>query len=62
MSTIKVQPIRSSWSQPTFTHKRHGTDQQEPSFYYNTDEIAYLALFLGSMFILVLTFVLKRKT
>ena len=58
MSTIKVQPIRSSWSPPSFTQTRVGNEAHETPIGFETqEEMVYLSLLVASLISFVLTFV-----
>jgi ABC-type uncharacterized transport system permease subunit len=62
MSTIKVQPIRSTWSPPTFTPSTSTFDATSTLGDFQTEELAYLSIFIVCLAAFIASFFLKRKT
>lgn len=62
MSTIDVIPTTSSWTGASFTKVPAQSTLNELEYNMSDEEMMYLALFLCSIGMLVLSFVLKRKS
>lgn len=62
MSTIKVQPIRNTWSPPTFTPSTSTFDTNSTLSDFQTEEIAYLSMFIVCVSAFIVSFFLKSKT
>ena len=60
MSTIKVEPVRSTWSTPTFTKSQNIPSNSTGEPFVN-EEICYLTLLLLSLSLFIASFILKRK-
>lgn len=61
MSTIKVEPVRSTWSTPTFTKSQNIYPSNSTGEPFVNEEICYITLLLLSMSLFLASFILKRK-